>query len=77
MPIQTLAHDVAQLNVALKHVMYEMPHNADVLFFVLCEYLNGPFQALHLSCELRVIVFGRCAILLHCQGPLLGFHDGQ
>lgn len=58
MPIQTLAHNVGQLNVVLKHVMDEMPYNTDMLFSVLFEYLNGPFQFLHISCESRLVVFG-------------------
>lgn len=77
MPIQSLAHNVAQLNVVLKHVVDEMPHDADVLCSVFFEGLNRPSQSLHFFCESRVIVFGRSVIPLRFQDILLGFDDGQ
>jgi hypothetical protein len=76
MPIQSLAHNVAQLDAILRHVVYEMPHDADVLFSVLLKCLNRQFQTFHFSCQSFDVVFERNVVLFHFQAALLGFHKG-
>jgi hypothetical protein len=75
MTFQTLTHKVGQVNVAPKHILYEVLHDAEVLFLNPFEPFDRFLKSFLVSSELCIVAFEPCIVDFEFREILRDYFD--